>query len=97
MPAASVLSEGHPARLEGDTLTLEFPPAAAFHRGRAEEPKNAALLREALYEVTGRRLEVVFVEGEERRAAAVEETRPATEEEIVELVKSTFDAREVDG
>jgi DNA polymerase III subunit gamma/tau len=96
MPAASVLSEGHPSRLEGDTLTLEFPPAASFHRERAEEPKNAAFLGEALYEVTGRRLVVVFAEGAERVPENKQLDRPATEEEIVELVKSTFDAREVE-
>jgi DNA polymerase-3 subunit gamma/tau len=96
MPAAAMLSEAHPASLDGDTLTVEFPPAASFHRQRAEEPKNAALLGDALYEVTGRRLELVFAEGEERSAEAPEETRAATEEEIVELVKSTFDAQEVE-
>ncbi|HZO98198.1 MAG TPA: DNA polymerase III subunit gamma/tau [Gaiellaceae bacterium] len=96
IPAATVLSEAHPARLEGDTLTLEFPPPASFHRERAEEPKNAALLAEALYEVTGRRLGLVFAIGAEHRPDAAEPERPATEEEIVELVKSTFDAREVD-
>jgi len=96
LPVASLLGEAHPAALEGDTLTLEFPPAASFHRKRAEEPKNAALLADALYEVVGRRLVVVFTEGAEREANIKKQLEPATEEEIVELVKSTFDAREVD-
>jgi hypothetical protein len=96
IPAATVLGEAHPAALEGDVLTLEFPPAASFHRQKAEEAKNAALLGDALYEVTGRRLELVFAEGAERAAAAQEPEHPATEEEIVELVKSTFDAREIE-
>src|SRR5205085_8022483 len=96
MPLAAVLGEGHPARLDDDTLTLEFPPAASFHRQRAEEPGNAALLADALYQVTGRRLALVFAEGAEREAKTKQHEQPATEEEIVELVKSTFDAREVD-
>jgi DNA polymerase-3 subunit gamma/tau len=96
IPAAAMLGEARPAALDGDTLTLEFPPAASFHRQTAEEPKNAALLGEALYEVTGRRLAVVFAEGVEATASADEPDRPATEDEIVELVKSTFDAREVE-
>ena len=50
--------------LEGDTLTLAFPPAAAFHRKLAEEPKNATVLRDALYEVTGRKLAVAFAVGD---------------------------------
>ena len=97
IPVAAVLGEAHPARLEGDTLTLEFPPAASFHREKAEQQKNASLLGDALYEVTGRRLSVVFAEGAEREAKREEQEHPATEEEIVELVKSTFDAREVEG
>jgi DNA polymerase III subunit gamma/tau len=94
-PLASLLVEAHPAHLDGVTLTLEFPRAADFHRQRAEEPKNAGLLGDALYEVTGRRLELVFAVGADRKAPAAEPDRPATEEEIVELVKSTFDATEV--
>ena len=95
-PAGAVLAEAHPARLDGDTLTLEFPPQASFHRQKAEEPRNAGLLAEALHEVTGRHLSVIFLEGVEREAKKQEQERPATEDEIVELVKSTFDAREVE-
>jgi DNA polymerase-3 subunit gamma/tau len=93
IPAASVLREAHPAELAGDTLTVEFPASAAFHRQLAEEPKNATLLADALYEVTGRRLGVAFAEGDAREAAA-EDDEPPGEEHILELVKETFDARE---
>ena len=55
IPTASMLREAHPSQLAGDTLTLEFPAAASFHRQLAEDQKNAALLVEALYEVTGRK------------------------------------------
>jgi DNA polymerase-3 subunit gamma/tau len=96
IPTAALLLEAHPARLDGDTLTLEFPPAASFHREKAEQPKNAGLLAEALYEVTGRQLLVVYAEGPDREPKPKQPERPETEEEIVELVKSTFDAREVD-
>jgi hypothetical protein len=88
-----MLEEAHPVALEGETLTLEFPPKAAFQRGIAEEPANVAHLKAALYEVTGRQLEVVFAIGEAKQATKAEPDRPATEEEIVELVKSTFDAQ----
>src|SRR5213075_3527454 len=66
IPAASVLREAHPADLAGNTLTVEFPSSASFHRPLAEEPKNATLLAEALYEVTGRPLGLAFAEGEAR-------------------------------
>src|SRR5947208_10225166 len=60
IPTASMLAEAHPIALAEDTLTIEFPPNASFHRKLAEEPKNATLLRDALYELTGRRLALEF-------------------------------------
>jgi DNA polymerase-3 subunit gamma/tau len=97
IPTASVLREAHPKGLAGDRLTVEFPRAASFHRQLAEDPKNATLLEEALYEVTGRHLELEFEIGENGgEGAPAEEEQPASEEEIIELMKGTFDAREVD-
>jgi DNA polymerase-3 subunit gamma/tau len=96
IPTASVLREAHPKGLAGDTLTVEFPRAADFHRKLAEEPKNATLLAEALYEVTGRHLDLAFEVDENGGESPAEEEQPASEEEIIELMKGTFDAREVD-
>jgi DNA polymerase-3 subunit gamma/tau len=96
IPTASVLREAHPKGLAGDTLTVEFPREASFHRQLAEEPKNATLLEEALYEITGRHLALAFEVGEnggDSDEPASDE--PASEEEIIELFKGTFDAREV--
>jgi DNA polymerase-3 subunit gamma/tau len=98
IPTASVLREAHPKGLADDTLTVEFPRAASFHRQLAEEPKNATLLEEALYEITGRHLSLTFEVGENGGDAGPEaeaEEQPASEEEIIELMKGTFDAREV--
>jgi DNA polymerase-3 subunit gamma/tau len=94
IPTASVLREAHPSGLAGDTLTLEFPATAAFHRNLAEEPKNATMLVDALYEVTGRRFDLAFEVGENGEAEP-EEQRRLSEEELVEEIKQTFDAREV--
>ena len=95
IPIGKTLAEAHPSALAGDTLTLEFPQTAAFHLKLAEDPKNAAMLREALYEVTGRKLAVDFELGE-RGHEHVDDDAPATEDDVVELMKSTFDARELD-
>jgi DNA polymerase-3 subunit gamma/tau len=95
IPTASVLGEAKPSGLDGDRLVVEFAPAASFHRNLAEDPKNAELLADVLYEITGRRLAVEFVLGEGSHEEPEEEV-PATEEEIISLMKSTFDAREVD-
>jgi DNA polymerase-3 subunit gamma/tau len=94
VPTASVLREAHPSGLAGDTLTLEFPAAASFHRNLAEEPKNATLLVDALYEVTGRRFALAFAVGENGESEP-QEQRTLSEEELVEELKQTFDAREV--
>jgi DNA polymerase III subunit gamma/tau len=94
IPIGKTLAEAHPSALAGDTLTLEFPQTASFHLKLAEDPKNAAMLREALYEVTGRKLAVDFALGERVRDQT-DDDAPATEEDVVELMKSTFDAREL--
>jgi DNA polymerase-3 subunit gamma/tau len=95
IPIGKTLAEAHPSALAGDTLTLEFPQTASFHLKLAEDPKNAAMLREALYEVTGRKLAVDFALGE-RGHEETNDDAPATEEDVVELMKSTFDARELE-
>jgi DNA polymerase-3 subunit gamma/tau len=96
IPTASVLREAHPKDLAGDTLTVEFPREASFHRQLAEEPKNATLLADALYEVTGRRLALEFEVGENGgETGEPEPDEPVSEEDIIELMKGTFDAREV--
>jgi DNA polymerase III subunit gamma/tau len=93
IPTASLLREAHPADLSGDTLTLEFPPSAQFHLDLARDPKNAGPLADALYDVTGRRLELAFELGEAREAQATED-EPAGEEEFVTQFQQTFDTRE---
>ena len=79
-PTAAMLTGAHPAALAGDTLTLEFAPEAKFHLSKAEEPKNVELLHDALYEVTGHKLALVFALGEEREQGRGRGA-PATEEE----------------
>ena len=96
IPTGSVLAEARPVALDGDRLVLEFPPAASFHRGLAEEPKNAGVLAAVLHELTGRRLAVAFEVGEGAPAEEAEtEDEPATEEEIIALVQTTFDTRKL--
>ena len=96
-PLAAVLGEARPTALEGDTLTLEFPPTASFHRGVAEEPRNAGALADALFEVTGRRLALAFAVGQAAAPTASGHGEPVSEDELFELMKETFDAKEVGG
>ena len=46
--------------------------------------------------MTGRKLAVVFDAGRASARRAEDDEHAATEEEIFELLKSTFDARELD-
>src|SRR5687767_9319238 len=95
IPVASLLGEARPATLEQETLTLEFPATADFHRRQAEEPKNLVVIRDALYEVTGRRLGVVLALGEAAEED-VEAEGPLGEDALIAAFKDTFDAREVE-
>ncbi|MGH3009668.1 MAG: DNA polymerase III subunit gamma/tau [Gaiellaceae bacterium] len=95
IPTASLLREAHPSDLHGNTLTLAFPPTAQFHLDLAREPKNATLLADALYDVTGRRLEVSFEIGNEEVAApAAAPEEPKSEEDFLQEFQETFDTRE---
>ena len=98
IPTASVLREAHPSDLQGDTLTLAFPSTATFQLDLAREPKNATLLADALYDVTGRRLEVAFELGDATVAAApATPEEPAGEDEILGIFTDELDAREREG
>jgi DNA polymerase III subunit gamma/tau len=95
IPVASLLTEAKPTDLADDTLTLEFPAGADFHRRQVGEPQNIGLLREALYEVTGRRLAVVLESGEGEETPEADEEPPG-EDRFIAALKETFDAEEVE-
>jgi DNA polymerase-3 subunit gamma/tau len=96
IPVASLLAEATPTGLAGDTLTVEFPAGNDFHRQQIAEPQNIGMLRDALYEVTGRRLAVVLEAGEAEPHSAGEDVEPQTEDDWIASLKDTFDAREVE-
>jgi DNA polymerase-3 subunit gamma/tau len=96
IPVASLLTEARPTDLAEDTLTLEFPAGADFHRRQVAEPQNIGLLREALYEVTGRKLTVVLESGEAEEREDDAEEEPAGEDRFIAALKDTFDAQEVE-
>jgi len=96
VPTAAVLRSARPSGLAEDTLTLEFPAAASFHRNLAEEPKNATLLQDALYEVTGRRLGLAFATGHDDEERPAADEAPLDEQGVLDLMKQTFDAKEVE-
>jgi DNA polymerase-3 subunit gamma/tau len=97
IPIASLLTEARPTELAEDTLTLEFPAGADFHRRQVGEPQNIGLLRDALYEVTGRRLTVVLESGDpadDKEQPTDDE--PAGEDLFIAALKERFDAEDVE-
>ena len=96
IPVASLLTEARPTDLAEDTLTLEFPAGADFHRRQVAEPQNIGLIRDALYEVTGRKLLVVLESGEGHVEAEHVDDEPAGEDLFIAALKERFDAEEVE-
>ena len=93
---ASLLTEAKPTELADDTLTLEFPAGADFHRRQVGEPQNIGLLREALVRghgtQAGRRPRVGRGRGDGRGA----DEEPPDEDRFIAALKETFDAEEVE-
>ncbi len=96
IPVATLLAEASPSELDGDTLTLSFRPGAEFHRMQADEPGNVQLLRDALYDVTGRRLAVVTAVADAAPDDAAPEEAPLDERGFIALLESDLDATEVE-
>jgi DNA polymerase-3 subunit gamma/tau len=96
IPVASLLTEARPTHLGEDTLTLEFPAGADFHRRQVAEPQNIGLLRDALYEVTGLKLAVVLETGEGSLDEEADDELPLGEDKLIEVLKERFDAEEVE-
>ena len=62
---------------------------------RPTSPSNAKLLRDALYDVTGRRLAVVTTVADESDEVAVDEP-PFGEQEVISLLVNDLNATEVE-
>jgi hypothetical protein len=98
---AAFFEEARPAGFEAaeSVVEISFPAAATFNKRKAETAENRERVAEALQAVTGQDLKPTYVlrEGE----ASTEEEAPATEDdavdeqELLERLKSEFDAEEV--
>jgi hypothetical protein len=98
---AAFFEEARPVGFDATEKVLEisFPAGATFNKRKAEAPDQRERVAEALKAVTGESLKPAYVllDGE---AAATEPTGEAEddgvdEEELLERLKSEFDAEEV--
>jgi DNA polymerase-3 subunit gamma/tau len=83
--------------IESAVLQVGFPPSAAFNKRKAEAQEARERFTEAVRTIVGERLKPVYVllEGEPEEAASPEES--LSDEELLERLKSEFDAEEVLG
>jgi len=86
----AALGAARPVGLEGDRLTVAFPPDAAFVKKKAEA--NRDLVAQALRGLTGAALGVTY---ELRHDAAPAGPVTLAEEELIERLRAEFGAEEV--
>ena len=83
---------------ERSILRIGFPPSAKFNKRKAESRANIERIAEALQAIVGEQLRPAYVLLEDEvPSTEANGTEEMGEEEIIELIKSNFDAREVTG
>ncbi|HEX5713712.1 MAG TPA: DNA polymerase III subunit gamma/tau [Solirubrobacterales bacterium] len=104
-PALAATFEGaRPVALDGEGLKVGFPADRTFNKRKAESPERRDAVAAAFEAVAGRALKPTYVlleEGEGEEPAADAAAAPAAadekmdEEELLQRLKSEFDAEEV--
>jgi hypothetical protein len=100
---AAFFEEARPVGFEGDVVEVSFPAGATFNKRKAETPENRERVAESLATVTGQSLKPTYVlrDGESEAPAEADAPAPQAkdealdEEELLERLKSEFDAEEV--
>ncbi|MGN6202390.1 MAG: DNA polymerase III subunit gamma/tau [Solirubrobacterales bacterium] len=99
-PALAATFEGaRPTSFDGAGLQIGFPAAMTFNKKKADSPERRDTLAAAFAAVTGVGLRPTFVVLSEDEAPAPDTPAPGSdevdEEELLERLKSEFDAEEV--
>jgi DNA polymerase III subunit gamma/tau len=90
-----VLAAAKPVAVDPDEATVEvgFPASAAFNKRKAEGAEARDTFADAVKTVTGERLRPVFVLLDSDEGGG---ERKLSEEELIELMRSEFDAEDVE-
>jgi DNA polymerase III subunit gamma/tau len=91
----AVFNEAVPSTLTDEELVLAFPPSAAFHKRKAEDPDSRAMLIETLRRLSGRRYRVSFELREDLPAGDGQNGKTPTEEEVMARLMAELDAEEL--
>ena len=99
---AAFFEDARPVGFDGDVVEISFPAGATFNKRKAETPENRERVAESLATVTGQSLKPTYIllDGESEAPAEAQVPAPKTdeglsEEELLERLKSEFDAEEV--
>jgi DNA polymerase-3 subunit gamma/tau len=95
---STLFDEAKPLEIEEErgVLRIGFPESAKFNKKKAESPANVERMGEAVNAIAGVRLRPTYelVDGQNEDPAP-EESSEMSEDELVDLVKDSFDASEV--
>jgi DNA polymerase-3 subunit gamma/tau len=97
-PALAATFEGaQPVECGEDGLTIGFPPSNGFNKRKAESPERREAVAAAFEAVAGRTLrpKYVLLDGEAPPDTPAPGSEEIDEEELLERLKSEFDAEEV--
>ena len=92
---SAVYEAARPLAVDAEELRVGFPPSAAFNKRKAEAKDNRDRFADAVRTIVGERLKPVYVLLDEEQIAS-EGGIELTDEELIEQIKSTFDAEEID-
>jgi DNA polymerase-3 subunit gamma/tau len=94
---ATIFQDATPSRLAGGELVVSFPPSAAFSKRKADDRAYCEALAEAVRSVTGTAvlLRCELAEEEPEGEAAPAHAPIMSEEELIDRLKSEFDAEEI--
>jgi DNA polymerase-3 subunit gamma/tau len=96
-PTASYFEGTRPVEFKAGILRIGFPPGSQFNRRNAEKPERRSQLVAALKSVTGEEFALEYTERSLVASTEPQDATPAAvdEEQLVERVKSEFNAEEV--
>jgi DNA polymerase-3 subunit gamma/tau len=89
---AACLAEAHPVEVRGSEVIVAFAEHDAFNRKMADGREHRATVDDALRDLAGSSLRVVF---ELRELEECSEVKPPSEDELVARFKTEFDAEEI--
>jgi DNA polymerase III subunit gamma/tau len=81
---------------ERSVLRIGFPASAKFNKRKAEAPPNVERMTETIHAITGVRLRPAYELTEEESGEVGEEPTELSDDDLIEIIKTNFDAREID-